>query len=159
MPAAAGNTSASASWNGAELVKVTNWCTVRTAADSAGDAIAQPTFQPVTLKVLPMLPMVMVRSAISGSVAIGTCAAPSNRISQYTSSLITSTSWRRQSTAMVSSSARENTLPVGLWGVFRISARVRGPNAAASRSGSKRQSGGASGTSRTTPPAIATSGA
>ena len=42
-------------------------------------------------------------------------------------------------------------MPVGLWGVFRISARVRGPNAAASRAGSKRQSGGASGTARTRP--------
>jgi hypothetical protein len=36
--------------------------------------MAQPTFQPVTLKV-PMLSIVTVRSRMPGSVAMGTCAA------------------------------------------------------------------------------------
>ena len=40
------------------------------AAVSGGAAIAQPTFQPVTLNVFPMLSIVIVRSAIPGSVAI-----------------------------------------------------------------------------------------
>ena len=69
--------SASASWNGAELVNVTNWWVARTASVSGGGAMAQPTFHPVTLNVLPMLSMVIVRSRMPGSVAIGTWRAPS----------------------------------------------------------------------------------
>ena len=57
-------------------MNVTNWWTARSAAVSGGGAIAQPTFQPVTLKVLPMLSMVIVRSYIPGSVAIDRCGAP-----------------------------------------------------------------------------------
>src|SRR5947207_1373667 len=41
------------------------------------------------------------------------------------------------SAATCCSSARVNTLPVGLWGVFTTMARVRGPKAAASVAGSK----------------------
>ena len=40
---------------------------------NAGGAIAQPIFQPVTLKLLPALPRVTVRSHIPGSVAMRTC--------------------------------------------------------------------------------------
>ena len=42
---------------------------------------------------------------------------------------------------MSSSSARVNTLPVGLCGELMMIARVRGPNAARSSSGSIAQSG------------------
>ena len=45
------------------------------------------------------------------------------------------------SPAISSSSARENTLPVGLCGELTTIARVRGPNAARSSSGSIDQSG------------------
>ena len=38
--------------------------------------MAQPTFQPVTLNVFPMLSTVIVRSNIPGSVAIDRCGAP-----------------------------------------------------------------------------------
>ena len=48
---------------------------------------------------------------------------------------------------MLSSSAVK-TLPVGLCGEFTTIARVRGPNASASSSGSNRQSGGESVTYR-----------
>ena len=40
--------------------------------------VAQPTFQPVTLNVLPEREIVSVRSAIPGSVASGMCSSPSN---------------------------------------------------------------------------------
>ena len=45
---------------------------------SAAGAIAQPTRQPVTLKVFDNPLVVTVRSAMPGSDAIGTCARPSN---------------------------------------------------------------------------------
>jgi hypothetical protein len=41
----------------------------------AAGPVAQPTFQPVNEKVLPPLEIVRVRSAMPGSVAIGTCGA------------------------------------------------------------------------------------
>ena len=44
---------------------------------SAGGEIAQPTRQPVTLKVFDRLLIVTVRSAMPSSVASGTCTAPS----------------------------------------------------------------------------------
>ena len=47
---------------------------------------------------------------------------------------------------MVSSSRSEKTLPVGLLGLLKTIARVRGLNARASRSGSNEKSGGSSGT-------------
>ena len=50
---------------------------VRTAATSSADPVTQPTFQPVNENVLPAEPIVTVRSAIPGSVQIGTCSTPS----------------------------------------------------------------------------------
>ena len=51
-----------------------NWCAARTAAASSGGAAAQPIFQPVSENVLPNDEIVIVRSRIPGSVAIGTCS-------------------------------------------------------------------------------------
>ena len=47
-----------------------------TAATSSAGPVAQPIFQPVNEKVLPELEIVSVRSAMPGSVAIGTCSLP-----------------------------------------------------------------------------------
>ena len=47
-------------------------------ADQIAGPVAQPTFHPVNENVLPPEPIVTVRSAIPGSVAIGTCGWPSN---------------------------------------------------------------------------------
>ncbi len=60
--------------------------------------------------------------------------------------------------ASSSSSAAENTLPVGLCGVLMITARVRGVNAAASSAESHVHSGARNATGRATPPAIWMSG-
>ena len=60
-----------------------------------------------------------------------------------------------QSCAITSSSARENTLPVGLCGEFNSSTRVRGVIARASSSGSNVYSGVRSCTTRRCAPASA----
>ena len=125
-----------ACWNGPPLTKVSHCLAVRTAATSSGRAHTQPIFQPVTAKVLPPLEMVTVRSAMPGSVAMGMCS-PSNTRCSYTSSVTTIRSRSTATAAMDSSSARLNTLPVGLWGLLSTSSRVRGVTAAASSSGSK----------------------
>ena len=52
--------------------------TARTAATAAAGPVTQPTFHPVVENVLPADEMVSVRSLIPGSVATGTCSAPSN---------------------------------------------------------------------------------
>ena len=49
---------------------------ITTPTSSAGP-VTQPTFQPVKENVLPALEMVIVRSHMPGSVAIGTCRRPS----------------------------------------------------------------------------------
>ena len=54
----------------------TAWRRARAATSGAGP-VAQPTFQPVTLNVLPSEEIVSVRSAIPGSVASGMCSSPS----------------------------------------------------------------------------------
>ena len=68
------------------------------------------------------------------------------------------TSWSRHNRAMVSSSARVNTRPVGLFGVFTMIALVRDVNARASSSGSKVNAGGRRGTNTGVAPVIAASG-
>ena len=68
------------------------------------------------------------------------------------------TSHLRQSAAMASSSSREKTVPVGLFGLQRTIAFVRSLKAAASSSGSKVQSGGRTGTNRGVAPARTQSG-
>ena len=55
-----------AGWNGAPLTYVRNCFTVRTALVSAAGAATQPIFQPVTLKDLPALPTMTVRSRMPG---------------------------------------------------------------------------------------------
>ena len=67
---------ATAGWNGPDATKVRNCLTARTASTSSRGPCTQPTFQPVTENVLPADEMVSVRSAIPGSVAIGTCSPP-----------------------------------------------------------------------------------
>ena len=67
---------ATAGWNGPLPTNVRNCLTARTAATSSVGPCTQPTFHPVTEKVLPAEEMVSVRSAIPGSVAIGTCGTP-----------------------------------------------------------------------------------
>ena len=64
----------------------------------------------------------------------------------YTSSVTTQASYRAASPAMVSSSSRENTLPQGFEGLQRMSARAPCRKASSRTSGSKRKSGGTSGT-------------
>ncbi len=54
------------------LVKVIHCLAVRTAAVSAGGAHTQPTFQPVTVKVLAAEEIVTVRSRMPGRPASGT---------------------------------------------------------------------------------------
>ena len=70
----------------------------------------------------------------------------------------TTTSQRWQSSAITPSSSRENTLPVGLFGVLITMPRVRALNAAASSLSSNVQSGGESVTVRGTAPARIVSG-
>ena len=58
---------------GVEVAKVTHWWLARRAALRAAGAMAQPIFQPVTLKVLPMLLRLMVRCHMSGRLAKWMC--------------------------------------------------------------------------------------
>ncbi len=48
------------------MVKVRNWCALPITAASAGGAHTQPTFQPVSEKILPAEPIFTHRSAIPG---------------------------------------------------------------------------------------------
>jgi len=59
-----------------------------------------------------------------------------------------------QRSAMTPSSAREKTLPEGLFGLLKTTARVRELTALASRSGSNEKSGGSSGTQTGSAPAM-----
>ena len=70
------------------MVKVRNWCALATIAASGGGATAQPTFQPVSEKILPAEPILTVRSAMPGSEASGIWARPSNTTCSQTSSEI-----------------------------------------------------------------------
>ena len=63
---------------GPEPTYVRNCLTARTAATASAGPLTHPTFHPVVEKVLPAEEMVRVRSHIPGSVATGTCSAPSN---------------------------------------------------------------------------------
>ena len=107
------------------------------------------------LKVLPADEIVRVRSHIPGRVAMGTCSASSKTRCSYTSSVSTHASCSLARSATSSSSARENTRPVGLCGVLRRTTRVRGENAARSDSSSTAKSGNRSTEVRRTPPARA----
>ena len=78
-------------------------------------------------------------------VAIGMCS-PEKMMYSYGSSVNTMRSCSMQTLAMASSSARENTWPVGLCGEFRTSARARGVTAARRAASSNFHSGGVSGT-------------
>ena len=89
--------------------------------------------------------IVTVRSAMPGSVAIGMCS-PSKMMYSYGSSVMTIRSRSIAIFAIVSSSAREKTCPLGLCGELTTIARVFGVIAARSASASKCQSGAMSGT-------------
>ena len=104
---------------------------------------------------MPADEIVRVRSRIPGSVATGTCSAPSKVRCSYTSSVTTHASCSRASAQTSSSSARVNTFPVGLCGVFSSTRRVRDENAARSDSSSTAKSGKRSTDVRRTPPASA----
>ena len=78
----------------------------RTAATSSGGPCTQPTFQPVTENVLPADEIVSVRSAMPGSVAIGTCGRPSKTMCSYTSSVTTTASNSAASSPIVRRAAR-----------------------------------------------------
>ena len=127
-----------AGWNGAPFTYVRNCFTVRTALVSAAGAATQPIFQPVTLNDLPALPTMTVRSRMPGRVAIGTCRRPSKTRCSYTSSAMTTRSFRSATSAITESSSDVNTLPVGLCGVLSRIALVLLVIAALSSSGSKR---------------------
>src|SRR4026207_1603837 len=74
-----------------------------------------------------------------GRLAIGTCAHPSYMLRPAISSAMAITSHFRQSAAIVPSSSRVKTLPVGLLGVLMMMALVLLLKAAASSSGSNVQ--------------------
>ncbi|CPU63590.1 Uncharacterised protein [Mycobacteroides abscessus] len=119
-----------------------NCFTVRTAVTSGSGPCSHPTFHPVNENVLPAEEMVIVRCRIPGSVAIGTCRASSNVRCSYTSSVTTTTSCRRATAAIASSSSRSRTVPVGLCGEFTTIRRVRSVTAARSASTSSRKRSG-----------------
>ena len=85
---------------------------------------AQPNFQPVTENVFPALPIVMVRSYISGRVAIRIISFPSNTICSYTSSDMTRTLCFLHKLAISSISSRWKTFPSGLLGLLNMMALV-----------------------------------
>ena len=58
---------------GVEVAKVTHWWVARTALMRLAGATHQPIFHPVTLKVLPMLLTVKVRSHMPGRLARWMC--------------------------------------------------------------------------------------
>ena len=64
-------------WNGPPDTKDRCCRTARTARMRSVGPVAQPTFHPVKEKDLPALPIVTVRSAMPGRVAMGTCGWPS----------------------------------------------------------------------------------
>ena len=78
QPSLSRSAAAPAYWNGVAPAKVRNCLAARTAATSVAGPVAQPTFQPVTLNVLPSEEIDSVRSAIPGSVESGMCSSPSN---------------------------------------------------------------------------------
>ena len=93
------------------------------------------------VKVFESDEIVMVRSAIPGSVAIAICS-PLKMMYSYGSSVITLMSCAIHSAAIAVSSSREKTWPVGLCGELSTSARVFGVIARRSASMSKSQFGG-----------------
>ena len=139
---------------GVETAKVRNWWAERTPRERAAGATLQPIFQPVSEKVFPSEDRLTVRCHIPGRLARRTCS-PSNTSRSYTSSVIARQSRSMHRDAISSSSARVNTRPVGLWGVFTRIARVRSVKAARSSASSMAKSGGRSVTKRGTAPAMA----
>ena len=66
QPSPSRSAAAPAYWNGVAPAKVRNCLAARTAATSGAGPVAQPTFQPVTLNVLPSEEIVSVRSRHPG---------------------------------------------------------------------------------------------
>ena len=142
---------------GAEA-KVRNWCARAASVASSGAAAIHPIFHPVSEKILPADPHLSVRDAMPSIRAKGMNACPSISRCSHTSSLITISSCARATLATASSSPASNNRPVGLWGLLKMIARVRGVTAAVSESRSMRQPGGCSATSTGSPPALRISG-
>ncbi len=145
--------------SGVPLAKVKNCLTFATAATRSAGPLTHPIFHPVVLNVLPPELIVSVRSGMPGVLAKGMCSCGANARCSYTSSLMTTASWRAASSAIVAHSAAVKTLPVGLCGVLSRTSAVRSLNAAARASSSSAKSGKRSGTVRRTPPARAMSAA
>ena len=76
--------------------KVRNWCTLAATRSSGGAAQTKPIFQPVSEKILPAEPTLMVRSRMPGMVISGMCLCSSKVTCSQTSSQIamTSNSWQ-----------------------------------------------------------------
>ena len=72
----------------------------------SGAATIQPTFHPVSEKILPADPTLSVRSAMPGSVASGAKRWPSSRMCSHTSSLMTMRSFARAMSATISKLVR-----------------------------------------------------
>src|SRR6266568_5118579 len=107
---------------------------MRRASVISGGAQDQPIFQPVRLNVLPVEERVTVRSRMPGRLARGTCDG-SNTTCSYTSSVMARRSCFWQTRAIASSSPGEKTLPLGLFGEFGKTARVRGETAVSRAAG------------------------
>ena len=138
---------------GVFTVNTLNWCTLRNSAMSGAGAATVPTFQPVTWKVLPKLDTMKARAASPGKRAALWCAAPSNTMCSYTSSLMSSTSVGASNSCRVCMSCALQTVALGLCGLLMIRARVRGVRAALILPKSGRKVPGARGTRTALPPA------
>ena len=78
-------------------------------------------WRPARLKVLLGAMQVVVTAAISGETeAMQVCLWPSSIRSEWISSEMISTPWRRQISPIVRSSSGVHTRPTGLWGLQRM---------------------------------------
>ena len=91
----------------------------------AGAAHIQPTFHPVSEKILPAEPILTVRARIPGCAISERWCRPSNTTCSHTSSQIAIASWLTQKSASNASSSGAIIVPVGLSGELSSTNRVR----------------------------------
>src|SRR5207237_380779 len=120
--------------NGWAMLKVLNWCTLRSSRVSAGGATQYPTRTPVACRVLPKENTAKLRGACPGCVSTELCRPPSNTTCSYTSSDSTTISRAWISCASASRSAPVAVVQAGLCGLLNSTRRVRSVTAARARS-------------------------